>query len=110
MNDELYTLLSDLAEEQSELAIRQAHIDVLRARISELVEAQGGKVSIAGVGRAEIRAPVVLTVYDKDRLDELAQSLSESGYASIADEIRQCVKRSARAGGLSITFERKARA
>lgn len=110
MNDELYALLSDLAEEQSELAIRQMHIDVLRARISELVEAQGGKVAIAGVGRAEIRAPVVIESFDKDALLELATSLTESGYASIADEIRQCVKRSARAGGLTITFERKAKA
>ncbi len=108
MNDELYTLLSDLAEEQSELAIRQAHIDVLRDRISELVEQAGGKVSIAGLARAEIRAPVVVESVDRGALDELATSLSQTGYASIADEIRQCVKRSARAGGLAITMERKA--
>ncbi len=109
MNNDLYALLSELAETESEITTYTRQRDELRARISELVEQAGGKVALPGIARAEIRTPVVIESFDKDQLLELIQSLSESGFASIADEIRGCIKKSARSGGLSITFERKAR-
>jgi hypothetical protein len=108
--DELYALLSDLAEELSEDTMRQTRIGTLRARISELVESHGGKVNIEGLARAEIRAPVVVESYDRGALDELVKSLRETGDNDMADEIARCVKRSMRAGGLSVTMERKVKA
>jgi hypothetical protein len=108
--DELYTLLSDLSELDSELAILTTQRDSLRARISELVESHGGKVNIAGVGRAEIRAPVVIESYDRGSLDELITSLRETGNGDTADEIARCIKRTSRTGGLVVVMERKAKA
>jgi hypothetical protein len=108
--DELYTVLSELGEELSEADMRQTRIGTLRARISELVESHGGKVNIEGLARAEIRAPVIIEQFDKGALLELITSLSESGYAEIASEIKACVKRSMRAGTLVVTMERKAKA
>lgn len=105
--DELYTLLSDLGELDSEIALLTAQRESLRARISVLVESAGGKVAIPGLCRAEIRSPSVVVSVDRGALDELTQSLRETGHGDIADEIARCVKRSARAGGLSITMERK---
>jgi hypothetical protein len=110
MINDLYALISELSEEQSEIAIRQMRVDVLRARISELVEQAGGKVVLPGIARAEIRAPVVIESFDKGALLELAQSLTQTGYGSIADEIYHCVKKSARTGGLVVTMERKVKA
>jgi hypothetical protein len=109
-NNELYALLSDLAEELSEDTMRQTRIGTLRARISELVESHGGKVNIEGLARAEIRAPVIVEQFDKGALTELIQSLSESGHAEIASEIKACIKRTARTGGLVVVMERKAKA
>ena len=109
MNNDLYALLSDLAELESQIAHDMTQRELLRARISELVESAGGKVVLPGIARAEIRAPVVIESYDRGALDELCQSLIETNHAPIADEIRGCIKKSARSGGLSITFERKAK-
>lgn len=108
-NNDLYSLLSELSEVDSEIATYTRQRDELRVRISELVEQAGGKVALPGIGRAEIRAPSIVESYDRGALSELMQSLIESGYASIADEIRACIKKTARAGGISITFERKAK-
>jgi hypothetical protein len=110
MTNDLYTLISNLAEIDSELAIITAERDKLRAAISELVEAQGGKVNLPGVARAEIRAPVILESFDKGALTELMQSLRETGHTGIADEIGRCVKKSVRAGSLVVVMERKAKA
>jgi hypothetical protein len=110
IDNDLYTLISELAETDSELAILNKQRDDLRARISVLVEQAGGKVTLPGVARAEIRAPVVIESFDKGALLELAQSLTQTGYGSIADEIYHCVKKSARAGGLVVTMERKVEA
>jgi hypothetical protein len=110
IDNDLYTLISELAETDSELAILNKQRDDLRARISVLVEQAGGKVTLPGVARAEIRAPVVIESFDKGALLELAQSLTQTGYGSIADEIYHCVKKSARTGGLVVTMERKVKA
>jgi hypothetical protein len=110
MNDDLYILICDLSELDSELAILNKQRDELRARISELVEAQGGKVVLPGIARAEIRAPVILEAFDKDALLELMTSLSQTGYGFIADEINGCKKKSVRAGSLFVVMERKVKA
>jgi hypothetical protein len=110
MINDLYALISELSEEQSEIAIRQMRVDVLRARISELVEQAGGKVVLPGIARAEIRAPVILEAFDKDALLELMTSLSQTGYGFIADEINGCKKKSVRAGSLFVVMERKVKA
>lgn len=107
--NELHALLSDLAETESELAIRTAERDELRNRISVLVESHGGKVAIPGLARAEIRSPSVVTTYDKKALAALCQSLRETDQAEMAAEIEGCQALSARAGGLVIVMERKAR-
>ena len=110
VNDAIYPLVSDLAELDSEIAILTAQRDQLRARISELVEQAGGKWSLAGVGRAEIRAPSIQRSYDRGMLDDLCRSLRESGQGDLADEIEGCKRESMRAGGLSVTLERKPKA
>jgi hypothetical protein len=110
MINDLYALISELSEEQSEIAIRQMRVDVLRARISELVEQAGGKVVLPGIARAEIRAPVILEAFDKDALLELMTSLSQTGYGFIADEINGCKKKSVRAGSLFVVMELKLKA
>jgi hypothetical protein len=109
--DDIYTLISDLAEIDSELAILTAQREATRAALSVLVEAQpGGKVSIPGVARAEIRAPVIVESFDKGALAELIQSLRETGQGEIAAEIAGCAKKSVRAGSLVVVMERKAKA
>ena len=107
VTDDLHTLISDLAELDSELAMLTAERDKMRAALSVLVEQAGGKVVLPGIGRAEIRAPVVIEAFDKGALLELATSLTQTGYGSIADEIYHCVKRTARSGGLVVVMERK---
>ncbi len=108
LDNDLYQLLSELSEVDSEIAIYTRQRESLRDRISVLVEQAGGKVNVPGVARAEIRSPVVIEAFDKGALEELMQSLSESGYAAIADEIRECKKKSVRAGSLVVVMERKA--
>jgi hypothetical protein len=108
--DDLYTLISNIAELDSELALLTAERDTLRAALSVLVEQHGGKISIPGLARAEIRAPVILESVDRGALSELVQSLRETGHAGIADEISRCTKKSVRAGSLVVVMERKAKA
>ena len=110
MTDDLYALFSELGELDSEIATLTAERDKLRAALSVLVESAGGKVVLPGVARAEIRAPVVIEAFDKGALLELAQSLTQTGYGAIADEIYHCVKKSVRAGSLVVNMERKAKA
>lgn len=109
MSNDLYSLLSELSEIESELTSYTRQRDDLRARISELVEKSGGKVVLPGFARAEIRSPSVVESYDRGKVDEMITTLESAGLMILADELRQCKQRSARAGGLSVTFERKAR-
>jgi len=110
INNDLYALISDLSELDSELAMLTAEREKLRDLISVLVEQAGGKVTLPGVARAEIRAPVIIESFDKDALAELIQSLRETGNSDIADEINGCKKKSVRAGSLYVAMERKAKA
>lgn len=107
MTNDIYTLISDLAEVDSEIAMLNKQREELRNRISVLVEQEGGKVALPGVARAEIRSPSITRQYDKAQLDELCESLFQTGHGDVAAEIQACVRESMRAGGLVVVMERK---
>lgn len=102
----LRALLSDLGEVESELQPLEAEKQVLRARISEVVDRIGGKAEIAGFGRLEITAPVKTASYDRKALDALMLELFERNELELARRIAACRQESARAGGLRITREK----
>jgi hypothetical protein len=105
----LYALCSDRGELKSELTLLEAQLKMIEAEISEVVTAMGGRAHVTGTGTLIIRAPAVAHSYDPGRLNELVQSLRETGRSDIADEIAACKKAQARAGGLVITPERRKR-
>jgi hypothetical protein len=99
----LHALCSDRGEIKSELTPLQDQLKLIEAQISEVVTAIGGKVRVDGTGTLLIRAPTVAYPYDPGALDDLVQSLRETGHGEIAAEIVNCRKAQPRAGGLVIT-------
>ena len=97
---------SDLGEVESEIKPLNDERTAIRADISAIVEYMGGKATVPGFGALVIRAPSVSRPYNEGALDELVRSLRETGYGEIADEIADCRKTQARAGGLAITPEK----
>jgi hypothetical protein len=100
-------LIRDLQEEEAEQAAVSARIAVLRERISHVVAAMGNKAVVPGYGTLVIRAPGRVQRWDHGALEELAQSLRETGQGDIADEILGCKKAGVQPGGLAISPERR---
>jgi hypothetical protein len=103
----LRALTSDLAEVESELEPVQKEREQLRAQVSELVDAAGGKAEIRGFGKLEITSASRTTSYDKKALQGLVNDLVAEGWGEIARRILDCEKESARAGSLRITREKQ---
>jgi hypothetical protein len=107
-NDEaLRGLIRDLQEEEAEQAAVKERITALRESISHVVAALGNKAVVPGYGTLVIRAPGRTHRWDHGALEELAQSLRETGQGDIADEILGCKKAGVQPGGLAISPERR---
>jgi hypothetical protein len=97
---------SDLGEVESEIKPLSDERTAIRADISAIVAYMGGKATVPGFGWLVMRAPSMSRPYDEGALDEVVQSLRETGYSEIANEIANCRKTQTRAGGLAITPEK----
>ena len=72
---ELNTLCQDLGEVEDQINSLTEERERLRARISELVEALGGRATLRGFGALQIAAPTVVASYDRKGLDQLVEDL-----------------------------------
>lgn len=97
----------DLAECESELEPLQREREQLRAQVSELVDAAGGKAEVPGFGKLEITPASRTTSYDKRALQSLVNDLVAEGCGEIAGRILACERESSRAGSLRITREKQ---
>lgn len=102
----LRALVSDLGEVESDYTLYAAQREALRAELSQVVDALGGKAEVAGFGRLEITSPVKTASYDRKALDDLVIDLTQAGLGEVAQRIARCRTQSARAGGLRITREK----
>lgn len=101
----LRSLCMDLGEVESELKPLEQQRDVLRERISGLVDKLGGKAEVAGFGKLQITSPSITTGFDKAQLTALIDELI-ADYPDIAQRLVACKTKSARAGGLRIEREK----
>lgn len=102
----LRALCSDLGEVESEYQLYAGQREALRAEISHVVDALGGKADVPGFGRLEITGPAKTASYDRKALDDLIIDLTQAGLGEVAQRIAACRTQSARAGGLRITREK----
>lgn len=102
------SLLSDLGEVESDIERLKTERDEIRNRLSELVAVHfDNKATVPGYGTVALRAPSVAKRWDSGALDELIQSLRETGQGELADEIAGCKKVFEQAGGLVIRREKE---
>lgn len=94
----LRAVTSDLAEVESDLEPLQKEREQLRAQVSELVDAAGGKAEIPGFGKLEITSASKTLRYDTKRIDAVMVRCLREGYPEIAEAISDCMVESARAG------------
>ena len=80
-----------------------------REQISTVMVKIGDPVDVSGFGTVSLQYASVVEGYDKKKLTALIFELIDEGEAAIADRIRACATKSARAGGLRIERERGAR-
>lgn len=73
-----------------------------RAQISEVVMHLGGKARVEGFGELQITSPVLLTNYNREKLDALVAELIEEGQTDLAERIKACRSEHARIGSLRI--------
>lgn len=102
----LRQLAMDLGEVESELAPLEEARQVLRTRISHVVDRIGGKAEIPGFGKLEITSATKTVSYDRKQLDQLTIALLEE-YPHIARLITECRTESARAGSLRIVRDKQ---
>jgi hypothetical protein len=107
MHSDLEILLSDLETIDSEIAALNERREGIRAAISEIVAASGNRIALSGYGTLTIRPPSIARIWDGKALDGLMQSLRETGFDDLANEIDACRKQSPRVGGLTISRERE---
>lgn len=98
---------SDLTEVESELEPLTKEREQLRAQVSELVNAVGGRAEIPGYGKLEITSPSKTVKYDTKRIDAVMVRCLREGYPEIAEAISDCMVESGRAGSLRITREKQ---
>lgn len=80
-----------------------------RDQISNVLVKIGDKVEVDGFGVVSLLQPSVVESYDKKKLMALIFELIDEGESPIADRIRACASKSARAGGLRIEREKTPR-
>jgi hypothetical protein len=100
--ERLQNLCHQLDEVESQLAPLQAERERLRAELSVLVEAAGGKTSVDGFGRLEVSKASVHVSYDRKLLETVILKLIDLGQYHVADAIRSCKKESMRPAVLRI--------
>lgn len=78
-----------------------------RDQISTVLVKIGDKATLEGFGTVSLQQPSIVEGYDKKKLMALIFELIDEGESPIADRIRACATKSARAGGLRIEREKK---
>jgi hypothetical protein len=81
--------------------------DQTRDQMSNVMVKIGDKVEVKGFGVVALSSGVVVDGFDKSKLKELIYELIDEGEPAIADRIRACATKTARAGGLRIEREKK---
>ena len=83
--------------------------EVTRDQMSNVMVKIGDKVEVDGFGVVMLSSGVVVEGFDKAKLKALIYELIDEGEFPIADRIRACMTKSARAGGLRIEREKAPR-
>ena len=95
-------LCQDVDEAESQLTPLQAERERVRAELSVLVEQNGGKTMVEGLGRLELSRTSVHVSYDCKLLEMVILKLIDMGQYHVADAIHSCKKESMRPGVLRI--------
>lgn len=103
----LRSLCSDYEELDATYKDFEGLRDQTRDQISNVLVKIGDKVDVKGFGVVSLLQPSVVESYDKKKLMALIFELIDEGESPIADRIRACATKSARAGGLRIEREKK---
>ena len=98
----LRSLCSDYEELDSTYKDFEGMREQTREQISNVLVKIGDKVEVKGFGTLSLMQPSVVESYDKKKLTALIFELMDEGEPTIADRIRACASKSARAGGLRI--------
>lgn len=98
-------LLSDLQEVQEVKARAVAEEERIRAALSEVVDAMGGRVEV-GATRLTITAPFKRVRYDSKKLDKLIVDLVPT-HPELAARIRAARSETMQTGSLQIRTERR---
>lgn len=104
----LRALLSDLGEVESQIAPLEIEKSELRAQISEVLAALGGRADADGF-RLTLTSPSIVPRYDAKELDHIVGYLQAQGEDAIANLILSARKESSRAGMLRIAKEGKSK-
>lgn len=105
--DQAFHLMSDeYGEIDSTYEITKKEYELARALISEVVAYLGGKAEVKGYADFIITSSSRSMSWDKERLDELLQSLRETD-PELAKELEQCRKETTRSGGLQVRPKKK---
>lgn len=107
LNDDaaLLELCAELDAVEQAIAPLEQVKQQARTVVSEVVEKQGGNVTVFGFGRLVITSPTAVASYDRDILDALLAQLEREGNP-LADKLKAARKMSQRAGHLQITREK----
>lgn len=97
----LQELTNQLVAVEDRLEPLQEQRNLIRAQLSELVEALGGKAELPGFGSLVNQSASITTSYDRKKMDALVAKLAQE-HPEIAAEISECRTQSSRAGGLVI--------
>ena len=96
-------LYQTIAALDMQIATLNTKREQARTALSSLIEAEGGKVVLAGIATLEITRPTMVASYDRAGLEDLVRKLVANGRGGIAEMIEQQRKQHHRAGSLRIT-------
>lgn len=102
----LKMLCQQLDSLQDRLEPLQEQEKVIRARISEVVEHQGGRAELQGFGSLMITNASLATSYNRKALDDLLDTLQKTN-PEIGQALANCRQETARSGSLRITRFKK---
>lgn len=102
----LYTLCTDLAEVESEIAGMEAQRLRLRQQIEPIAQ-RLGKTTLPGLGTVAITEPGKRVSWDTRALESLLAKLAANGYPQIAEELAAARRETATAASLRISFEKR---
>jgi len=101
-----YALFAELAEVENELKTLEDRKLAIRTSLHELVTANGGKLTLEGVGSAQITATGTRASYDTKAVDALMAAAAAAGDMHTANTLGNARKVSPTGGTLLVKLEK----